>query len=70
MPVCIRLQILVRQVKLRIQLQALVHIWIFTELLIQSLTPLYIDNIAGTQKQPRLSPFRPNLTETKCWKLK
>ena len=64
---------LVCQVKLRIQ--ALIHIWIFIELLILSLTPLYRQYCRNTKTQPRLqesrlrSPFCPDLSETKWRKL-
>ena len=52
----------VRQVKLKIQ--ALINILIFTELLILNLPPLLHGQYCGnTKTQP--SPFRPNLSETK-----
>ena len=58
--------LLVRQVKLRIQ--ALISILIFTEILILIFKVLlhYIVSIARVKKtQPRLSPFRPDLSESK-----
>ena len=52
---------LVCQVKLRI-----LNIFIFTELLILSLTPLHSQYCESKKKtQPRLSPFHPDLSETK-----
>ena len=54
---------IVCQVKLRIH--ALINILIFTELLILSLTQLHSQYCGSTKIQPRLSPFRPDLSETK-----
>ena len=65
-PMHVAQKILVRQVKLRIQ--ALINILIFSELLILSLPPLHSQYCEEKKTQPRLSPFGPDLSETK-WQL-
>ena len=53
--------LLVHQVKLRIQ--ARINILIFTELLNLSLTPLHSQYCESRKTQPRLSPFRPDISQ-------